>query len=172
MRASSHLGCAIGVPCFTALDATCRQWHGRTAPPSIECGSVPGHRASTSGAIVTNASCQYPLCGPLAVLAVLDMPVGSVIGGRPTRSDGGPRRTSDAATACESLTRNGYFAAAYRALHIHRCSLAWRSALCDVVAMQASGSVMRLLHELGRRHCCMHCVCRNVVRHSLQQGAA
>ncbi len=112
MRASLRLGCAIGVPRDPALDAPVA--HGRTAPPLIECGGVSGHRSAASSASVTNMSCQYPVCAPLAVLNIA-----AVIRGRP--SDCGPRR--DAATA--TVTHSGYYAACC-ALQIHR--LAWRSA--------------------------------------------
>jgi hypothetical protein len=110
MRASPHHGCAMGVPCDPALDASAT--HGRTAPPLIKCGSVPGHRSSTSGSSVTNTSCQYPLRGQLAVLDI-----GAVTTGRP--SDGGARRAVTTAT----LIHSGH-CAAFCAFRIHRYGVA------------------------------------------------
>jgi hypothetical protein len=102
MRASPRLGCAMGVPRDLALNAPLTRVH--PAPPSIEGGSVPGHQSSTSGASVTNASCQYPLCGRLAVL---DM--GGVRG---------PRRD-----AAAPLTHSGD-CAAYRTFQNRRYNMA------------------------------------------------
>jgi hypothetical protein len=113
MRPSLCLGCAVGVPRYPTLDAPVTHGHTPT-PPSIGCGSVPGHQSTTSGASVTNTSCQYPVCGPLAVLDI-----GAVIAGRP--SDRGPR--SDASAAAP-LTHSGHCAALRcRTLQIHRHSL-------------------------------------------------
>ena len=110
IRASPHHGCAMGVPRYPALDASVL--YGRTAPPLIKCGSVPGHRSSTSGSSVTNTSCQYPLRGQLAVLDI-----GAVTTGRP--SDRGPRRAVTTAT----LTHSGH-CAAFCAFRIHRYGVA------------------------------------------------
>jgi hypothetical protein len=106
MRASSHYGCAMGVPRDPALDASVT--HGRTAPPLIKCSSEPGHQSSTSGSSVTDTSCQYPLRGQLVVLDI-----GAVTTGRP--SDRGPRRAVPTATR----THSGH-CAAFCAFRIHR----------------------------------------------------
>jgi hypothetical protein len=96
----------MGVLRDPALDASVT--HGRTTPPLIKCGSVPGHRSTTSGSSVTNTSYQYPLCGQLAVLDIR-----AVTTGRP--SDRGRRRAVTTAT----LTHSGYCAACC-AFRIHR----------------------------------------------------
>jgi hypothetical protein len=99
----------MGVPRDPALDASAT--HGRTAPPLIKCGSVPG-RSSTSGSSVTNTSCQYPLRGQLAVPDIR-----AVTTGRPT--DRGPRRAVTTAT----LIHSGH-CAAFCAFRIHRYGVA------------------------------------------------
>ncbi len=110
MRASPHHGCAMGVPCDPALNASVP--HGRTAPPMIKCSRVPGHRSSTSGSSVTNTSCQYALRGQLIVLDI-----GAVATGR--LRDRGPRRAVTTAT----LTHSGH-CSAFCTFRIHRYGVA------------------------------------------------
>jgi hypothetical protein len=85
----------MGVPARYPADAPVT--HRRTALPSTEGGSVPGHQSTTSGANATSTpSCLHPVCGPLAVLDI-----GAFIAWRP--SDGGPRRTVTTATLTHSV---------------------------------------------------------------------
>ncbi len=112
MQASLHHGCAMGVPRDPALDASAT--HDRTAPPLIKCGSVPGHRSSTSSSSVTNTNCQYHLRGQVVALDI-----GAVTTGRP--SDGGPRR---AVTTATPTRRDSGHCAAFCAFRIHRYGVA------------------------------------------------
>jgi hypothetical protein len=123
MRASRspHHGCAMGVPRNPAVDAPVT--HGHPAPPSIEGGSVPRHQSTSGGSSLTNASCQHPLSGQLALLDI------AVIAGRP--SDDGPR--CNVTTA--ALTHSGH-CAAFRTPRIHRYSVPR-----GTLAIRASGAV-------------------------------
>jgi hypothetical protein len=156
-RASPRLGYAIpmGVPGDPTLDASATQC--RTAPPLTQCDSVPGHRSSTSGSSATNMSCQYPVCGQLAVLGI-----GA---GQPLASDGGRRRAVTTAT----LTRSGHCAACCT-FRIHRYGVIvsalhfgdareWRCAIlsCRFAARKCERRVLW--------------VCRDVLWHSMHDGA-
>jgi hypothetical protein len=94
--------------------------------PALDAPATHGRKSTTSGANVTSTpSCQYPVCGPLAVLDI-----GAVIAGRP--SDRGPRR--DITTA--PLTHSDHCAVCH-ALRIHRYGVAVSA---RHLAMRASGA--------------------------------
>jgi hypothetical protein len=83
------------VPRDPAFDASVTHGH-HAAPPSIGCGGVSGHDSAAGTSVsVTNTSCQYPVCGPLAVLDIRTViPVRS--------SDPGPGRDATTATPTHS----------------------------------------------------------------------
>ena len=89
-RALQRLGCGMGaVPCDTS--------HHHIAQPSIERGGFSEYHSVADSALVTNTSCECPVCGRLM------LHVGAIIPGRP--SD--PRRGPPCDATAAPLTHSG-----------------------------------------------------------------
>jgi hypothetical protein len=143
----------MGVPARYLADAPVT--HRRTAPPSREGGSVPGHQSTTSGANATSMpSCLHPVCGPLAVLDI-----GAVIAWRP--SDGGPRRAVTTATLTHSVQLERAACGTFRRIHRYVLTVSARHFIDASCVMRLVGA----LRALGvSRYCVTLTVRRDATR--------